>query len=74
MTGTVGKIVLAIAKFASDGWGSKWGTEASQFGHLNTNVKYYEDEDIYFFPASLMAKGCGCTDTVWIQKKMQSVL
>ena len=42
-------MVLANAKFASDGWRSKWQTEASQIGHLNTNVKYYETEEGSFF-------------------------
>jgi hypothetical protein len=60
VTGTVGLIVLAIAKFASDGWRSKWQTKASQIGHLNTNVKYYEPENGHFFSSSLQAKGCWC--------------
>ena len=62
-----GLIVLATAKFGSDGWGRKWQNEASQIGHLNTNVKYYEAEDGYsFVSTSLLVKGCGGNDSVRI--------
>ena len=57
MVETVGIIVLATANFASDGWGRKWQTEASHFGHLNTNVKYYEAEDGYFFSHIVTGEG-----------------